>query len=314
MAIIAATQTIETSIDKTLSAVAGIIQRVINTHASDDITVTYGTNTADISAGQFVDFWYDGTVWRSSIIYVNPWAGNFEPYKNITAKPNASNPNYQVDIEWDSLYIEGILSTSGDFTIDITASGLLGLDTGSEASSTWYYLWAIAKADGTVSAILSASSTSPTMPAGYTLKRLVSMVRNNSSGNFVNFVQENEIWGYVANTIIKLVSTFISETLDARNWIPEKVNKAYVVAYLTVLDNITPPGNGIVDLYSYINGVYILQERGYAVSTTTSFNGSITISGLIGCTSRYIKYATIDSASATSVITELCIRYFEVPL
>lgn len=79
-------------------------------------------------------------------------------------------------------------------TADITVSGAGGLDTGSEANSTWYYVWLVAKPDGTNTLIFSLSSTSPTMPSEYVYKCLVSSVYNNSSGDIVDFIQnENNI-------------------------------------------------------------------------------------------------------------------------
>lgn len=77
-------------------------------------------------------------------------------------------------------------------TLDITASGDLGLDTGSEAANTWYYIWLIWRPDtGAVSAIFSASYTTPTLPSGYTKKRLIGTVYNDSSSNFVLFTQRD---------------------------------------------------------------------------------------------------------------------------
>ena len=64
MSIIAITQIIESSTNVTLSAVAGKIQRVVNIHATNSITVTYGGSTFTLPAGKFADFWYDGAVWR----------------------------------------------------------------------------------------------------------------------------------------------------------------------------------------------------------------------------------------------------------
>lgn len=75
---------------------------------------------------------------------------------------------------------------------NIASSGANGLDTGAEASSTWYYLWGIGKDDGTVATLLSVSATAPTMPSGYTHKALLGMVRNNASSNFNPFVQRGE--------------------------------------------------------------------------------------------------------------------------
>ena len=185
-------------------------QKLITSKQLDD----YSANTSIDNKADAIDQKADAIDQKADAIEsrLSKIESSYKNYSNITVKPNASNPNYQIDIEWDSLYIEGILRTSGDFTLDITTSGLLGLDTGSEAVSTWYYLWAIAKADGTVSAILSTSSTSPTMPIGYTLKRLVSAVRNNSSGNFVSFEQKNENVTYTSNqTLYSTTST----TLDS---------------------------------------------------------------------------------------------------
>ncbi len=71
----------------------------------------------------------------------------------------------------------------------ITSSGAGGLDTGSEAASTWYYVWLIFNpSTKTYAAMLSISSTSPTMPSGYTKKRRVGVVRNDASSNFLSFI------------------------------------------------------------------------------------------------------------------------------
>lgn len=85
----------------------------------------------------------------------------------------------------------GRFSWTGELTADITASGAGGLDTGSEAVSTWYYLWAIADSTllNAVAAMLSASASNPTLPAGYDLKRPLWADRNNDSGDFLRFEQ-----------------------------------------------------------------------------------------------------------------------------
>lgn len=72
-----------------------------------------------------------------------------------------------------------------------TAAG--GLDTGSEANSTWYHLWAIKRTDtGVCDVLFSASATTPTMPASYDRKRRIGAVYNNSSGNIEAFVQHGD--------------------------------------------------------------------------------------------------------------------------
>jgi len=81
---------------------------------------------------------------------------------------------------------EAMLAAS-DLSVAITASGVNGLDAGSEAANTWYYLWLIKQTASpfTVAGLLSASSTAPTMPAGYTHSRLIGAVRNDGSSNFI---------------------------------------------------------------------------------------------------------------------------------
>lgn len=66
----------------------------------------------------------------------------------------------------------------------ITSSGANGLDTGTEANSTWYYEWIIYNPSTlTVASLLSLSATAPTMPSGYTAKARVGAIYNDASGN-----------------------------------------------------------------------------------------------------------------------------------
>lgn len=63
----------------------------------------------------------------------------------------------------------------------VVGSGNGGLDTGTIADGT-YYVWLIQRTDtGVIDALFSLSSTSPTMPANYTRKRLVGPITRVSS-------------------------------------------------------------------------------------------------------------------------------------
>jgi len=115
---------------------------------------------------------------------------------NLVIQNNATNPNYQLDISADEIDIEGTRISDYSETVDITVSGAGGLDTGAEAANTWYYVWAIAKEDFTVSSLLSLSSTTPTMPSGYTKKRRVGAIRNNASSNFLEITQDGSWVSY----------------------------------------------------------------------------------------------------------------------
>jgi hypothetical protein len=70
-------------------------------------------------------------------------------------------------------------------------SGNGGLDTGSIANG-WYHLWLIKRPDtGVVDVLFSASATSPTMPANYTLKRRIGSVLR-ASAALVAFSQRGD--------------------------------------------------------------------------------------------------------------------------
>lgn len=80
------------------------------------------------------------------------------------------------------------LVNSVSLTLGTGTSGANGLDTGSMANSTWYYVWAIN--NGTTTAVLiSTSSTAPTMPSGYTYKARLGAVRTNGSAQLYRTIQ-----------------------------------------------------------------------------------------------------------------------------
>lgn len=148
----------------------------------------------DLLAGGTVVLEYDGTNFQ--LVSVTPLRETNvrDLTRGLIVKNNAGNPLFQVDIDADEIVLQTASGTSFrasgvNETADITVTGAGGLDVVAEAADTWYYLWIIAKADGTVSSLLSLSSTAPTMPADYIYKALVGVVRNNSGSNFVLFEQ-----------------------------------------------------------------------------------------------------------------------------
>lgn len=78
-------------------------------------------------------------------------------------------------------------------TIDITASGVGGLDTGVEAANTWYAAFVIADTTGVnaTDALFSLSPVAPTLPAGYDIFFRLGWVRNNAASDFLEFLQTN---------------------------------------------------------------------------------------------------------------------------
>lgn len=81
---------------------------------------------------------------------------------------------------------EDIYNTS-DLIIDISTTGVNGLDAGSEAANVWYFVYIIKNSTtGQVAGLLSTSSTSPTMPGQYDQRRRIGTIRNNASSNLLN--------------------------------------------------------------------------------------------------------------------------------
>lgn len=108
---------------------------------------------------------------------------------------NATTPASKIDVGPGACSDDAArypLELAATLTADITASGANGLDTGSEAASTWYYVFVIGDSSGVnpPASLLSASPTSPTLPTGYDLKRRVGSVRNDLSSDLVAFVQK----------------------------------------------------------------------------------------------------------------------------
>jgi len=108
---------------------------------------------------------------------------------------------------------ETFINVASDITADITVSGANGLDTGSEAINTWYYLYLIKNVTtSTVASLLSVSPTAPTLPAGYTKKRLIGAIRNDGAGDFLLFDQVNL---YVQYDVGHLLYNALNN-----NWVP----------------------------------------------------------------------------------------------
>jgi len=80
------------------------------------------------------------------------------------------------------------ISLASSQNVALTTSGENGLDQGSEAGDTWYYVWIIYNpTTDTTSGLLSTSSTSPYMPSGFTKKRRIGSFRNDSASDILLF-------------------------------------------------------------------------------------------------------------------------------
>lgn len=186
-------------LDSGLSAVSyGLITNVNSSVPSfqakgDLLTQSAAGTLSRLAVGtDFFDLAADASK-TSGLVYRKP-VGAVSSGKTIAARTNSGAPTTTIDITADELVVRdssggAVVLQTVSVSAAITSSGANGLDTGAEAGNTWYYGWVIAKPDGTVAALLSVSSSAPTLPAGYTFKALVTAVRNNGSSNFIAYRQ-----------------------------------------------------------------------------------------------------------------------------
>ena len=148
--------------------------------------------------------------WNETLDYweaTNDGTGYFQIGAMNALARNIANPVYASTSTFTIARGDAMSSTgtarmghTASKTINIATAGVNGLDTGSEASATWYYLYMIGKADGTTDYVLSvtneAASGSITLPSGYTLKRQMPFaVRNDGSSNFLPWIADgNKIY------------------------------------------------------------------------------------------------------------------------
>ena len=80
------------------------------------------------------------------------------------------------------------MTVASAITINAEVNGAAGLDTGTFAASTWYYVHVIADSTNnhTTSALISLSRTAPTLPAGYDSFRWIGQALSDGSVHFLS--------------------------------------------------------------------------------------------------------------------------------
>jgi hypothetical protein len=224
-------------------------------------------------------------------------------FQNVLTGVNASNPAYQVDISAGEVGADDgsdVIEVTTPLTVDITTIGAAnGLDGGSEASDTWYYLFLIKNpATGAVAGLLSASSTSPTLPSGYTKKRLIGAVRNDGSSNFLPFIQAGKRVQYEDRQLVwsgALTSGFVAK--DCSGVVPP-VSR---LAFLSINGTMTSgTGDGSVFIAHDIgaaNGLYAVSLELSASATMEGLNAfDMVLDGSQQCFLKEGSSADIDAA------------------
>lgn len=177
-----------------------------------------------------------------------PYQGGF---KNLSIKV-ASNTTVTVAADavilTDGTNYRNVAPSS---TINLgTNGGVDALDTGTIAVNTWYFIWVIAQTavGGTVACLASTSSTSPTMPSGYTYKARIGAVQTiNGSATLYGTWQLGRTAQYVVGlaqtSIVPVIANGVAGTFSATSptltavtvagngfWVPTTASRIIVAA------------------------------------------------------------------------------------
>ncbi len=166
-------------------------------------------------------------------ILTNQQVGNnaLAPHESLVC----SNPSVStVDIDANAVLVRDSSNTTTrldniNLTLDITASGINGLDTGSEATDTWYHYYVIFNPTTVVTqGLFSVSATSPTLPAGFTFFGLVGAVFNNSGSDFNDLIQIGNLVTIPEDQVLPSSTSTSVTLLDLSDTIPVTAIEAIV--------------------------------------------------------------------------------------
>lgn len=141
--------------------------------------VQAGSGDVVLNSHYTVQYWADLDSSSGGFLIINtqpvavaaPVNGSF---RNLLITNNAGTPNTKADMSCDAVIMQNnsggvVRSTSVAVTVNLGANGANGLDTGSIASNSFYYMYFIFNPTSvTTAGLASLSSSSPTLPSGYT--------------------------------------------------------------------------------------------------------------------------------------------------
>jgi hypothetical protein len=198
------------------------------------------------------------------------------------------------------------LKLTAAVTIDIDGTGANGLDTGAKAAHTWYRVWLIYNPTTTTYAGLASTSASPTMPAGYTLKRRAGWIRTDGSSNIWPFWQQEDNWVFwdQSSDHEPLNSAAPATTytdLDCSASIPPSVTLAFFLGY------------GESAAAKTFAAVYLRRNGTLGAYNTTGFlnagaSGTISVRSAFTLnldTAQVIEYKALDNASGALALVKI---------
>ena len=168
------------------------VENIIGETGTDAVKFTKGINaTGIVTATSF-----SGSGANLTGIAASPNIGATETqgYQNLKIYSTANNSTV---ITCDAILLENSSGTlikvsTVNVTLDATGTGANGLDTGSLAQGKFYYIYIINNGSTTAS-LASLSSTSPTLPSGYTYKARVGGVATNANAGGANIIPSVQV-------------------------------------------------------------------------------------------------------------------------
>lgn len=167
--------------------------------------------------------------------------------------------------------------SDNNINIDISVSGKGGIDNGAVETGVWYFVYVIGDSTGKnkISAVLSKSSVSPSMPKGYDSYRYVAPVktRDDDEGNIVladfsivgsGTSRKFQYMNLLASRVFNETGTITSTTLSLDGFVAPNVLNTEVVLELSI--NTPTSGSLITFLPPFVEDS--LLTRGVGVNST----------------------------------------------
>ena len=205
---------------------AAAVSGKFSTLSTDSMAIANGTSAQRNVAPSPGDVRYNSTLgsleffngsWVQTISFGNSSA------TGLVVKNNAGTPNTKIDVTALQAFMVnsvgvGSYSSSISVTIDLTVSGVNGLDTGSIVSSNWYHIYLIS--NGAITAgLASLSSTAPTLPTGYVFALRVGAMLTDSSSHLYRTIQRGSCGAYVITPATNTATfPFLSDTGGTSTW------------------------------------------------------------------------------------------------
>lgn len=298
---VASTSTFATGQQKTVSDVVGTTEA----NATWTITVVDGTHI-DLQGSTFANAYVSGGTIGGAFEEISLGAGLVLTGSSLAAPafpPKGAFSNLSIKVASNTtvtVVADYVTTTDGtnfqttalSGTINLgTAGAANALDAGSIATSTWYSIWAIAKADGTTAGLAATSATSPTLPSGYTYKARIGWVRTiSASATLLGTWQLGRRAQYVlglAQTGASYPGAFNSTSSQAQwtavslsNFVPTTASETSIIWRASVSSgNIGISANGsasdLTDGLAYINGtIDVMQSVSFVLESSNMYVGT----------------------------------------